>query len=265
MVDGARRLGLHLDGAALDAYERYAALLADGRRRLNLTTIVEPSDVAEKLFLDSLTAVLGMAAVPLPGARLIDVGTGAGFPGVPLAVALPQVGVTLLDATTRKVQWVDDAVQRVGIRNAWGAVGRAEELGHHPGWRGQFDIATARAVAPLATLAELLIPLVRPGGAAIALKTASTVDEEVEAARVALSEVGGAVARVMHVPEDLLPNRAIVTLVRIGDVPQKYPRRSGMPAHLPLGSRVVTRTQVVAQKQARTTAWWYGPFDLAED
>ena len=241
IADGADRLGIRLDGPALDTFEAYAALLKEGRQRLNLTTIVDPIEVADKLFLDSLTAILGLAAHPMSGARFIDVGTGAGFPGVPLAVALPHVGVTLLDATRRKAEWVDDAVRRAGIENAWGIVGRAEDLSHDAGWRGQFDVATARAVAPLAALAELLLPLVRPGGVAIALKTASAVDAEMPAALIALGALGGAVARVMRVPEDLLPNRAIVTMVRTGDVPAEYPRRSGIPARYPLGGETYPR------------------------
>jgi 16S rRNA (guanine527-N7)-methyltransferase len=236
IANGARRLGLELDSVALDLFETYATFLAEGRTRLNLTTIIDPVEVADKLFLDSLTAVFGMATVPLPWTRLVDVGTGAGFPGVPLAVVFPHVAVTLLDATTRKVEWVDDAVNRAGIRNAWAFVGRAEELGHHPGWRGQFDMATARAVAPLAVIVELLIPLLRPGGVAIALKSNSTVDREVSEAQVALEEVGGVLSRVIRVPEDLLPNRAIVTIVRASDVPPTYPRRPGVPTRHPLGS-----------------------------
>jgi 16S rRNA (guanine527-N7)-methyltransferase len=235
LSDGARRLGIRLDEASLDKFDGYAALLAEGRQRLNLTTVVDPIEVSDKLFLDSLTGVLGLPAPPGRGARFVDVGTGAGFPGVPLAVALPNVGMTLLDATRRKIEWVDGAVRQVGIDNAWGIAGRAEDVGHHPGWRGQFDVATARAVAPLSSLAEMLLPLVRPGGIAIALKTSMAIEHEMPATLVALARLGGAVARVMHVPEDLLPNRAIVTMVRTGEIPREYPRRPGIPARYPLG------------------------------
>ena len=241
IASGAERLGIRLDESALDTFEVYAALLIDGRQRLNLTTVVDPIEVADKLFLDSLTAFLGLAAHPMGGSRFVDVGTGAGFPGVPLAVALPHVGVTLLDATKRKAEWVDGAVRQAGIENAWGMVGRAEDVAHDVGWRGQFDVATARAVAPLAALAELLLPLVRPGGVAIALKTRSAVVAEMPAARAALRELGGEVARVTTVPEDLLPNRAIVTMVRTADVSAKYPRRSGIPARYPLGGEAHPR------------------------
>lgn len=232
----ADRLGIPLAGDALDRFEAYAGLLADGRQHQNLTTIVDPIDVADKLFVDSLTAVLGLPSAPFAGARFVDVGTGAGFPGVPMAVVLPHVGMTLLDATARKVEWVDRAVRQAGIENAWAVAGRAEDLGHHPGWRSQFDVATARAVAPLASLAEMLLPLVRPGGVAIALKTSTAVDEEMPAAIVALAELGGVVARVVQVPDDVLPNRAVVTMLRTSDPPMEYPRRPGIPARYPLGS-----------------------------
>ena len=230
------RLGLPVDERALHKFDAYATLLAEGRETQNLTSIVAPIDVADKLFIDSLTAMVGLAARPLHGARFIDVGTGAGFPGVPLAVVLPYVGMTLLDATERKARWVDEAVRHAGIENAWAMTGRAETVGHHPGWRGQFDVATARAVAPLSVLAELLLPLVRPGGVAIALKTWTAVEVEMPSTEAALAMLGGVVARVTRIPEDVLPNRAVVTMVRTGDVSVDYPRRPGMPARYPLGS-----------------------------
>lgn len=236
VADGADRLGIAIDDACLDQFAAFAAVLEDGRKRLNLTSISGPDDVADKLFLDSLTALLGLGAVPARGARFIDVGTGAGFPGVPIAIALPGVGVTLLDATARKAAWLDEAVRAVGIGNAWGVAGRAEEVGQRAGWRGEFDVATARAVAPLATLAELMIPLLRPGGHAIALKTRSAIALELPGAEHALAEVGGTVAGVVAVPDDVLPNRAVVTMVRVADVPSQYPRRPGLPARLPLGT-----------------------------
>jgi 16S rRNA (guanine527-N7)-methyltransferase len=234
-------LGVHVDEGALNTFDAYAALLAEGRETQNLTSIVAPIDVADKLFIDSLTAMVGLAARPLPSARFVDVGTGAGFPGVPLAVVLPEIGMTLLDATERKARWVDEAVRQAGIANAWAMTGRAETVGHHPGWRGQFDVATARAVAPLAAVAELLLPLVRPGGVAIALKTWTAVETEMPAAEAALAILGGVVARVTRIPEDVLPNRAVVTMVRMGDLSADYPRRPGMPARYPLGSGAQSR------------------------
>ncbi len=236
LADGAANLGIALEDQHLDRFEAFAALLEEGRSRLNLTTITGPEDVADKLFLDSLTAMLGLPAPLAAGERIIDIGTGAGFPGVPLAVMMPEAGVTLLDATARKAAWVDGAVRAAGIANAWGVAGRAEDLGHDPGWRGQFGVATARAIASLAAIAEMAIPLLRPGGIAIALKTATGVDDEIASAERALDLVGGMVSRVVVIPEDVLPNRAVVTMVRTGDVPPGYPRRPGVPARWPLGS-----------------------------
>lgn len=239
VIADARRLGLPLTTAHVLRFASFASLLARGRTQLNLTAIREPHQVAIKLFLDSVTVLLGVVD-PLPDhPRVLDLGTGAGFPGVPVAILLPHAGVTLLDATGRKIAWLEEVVRVLELGNAYPITGRAEELGHHQGWRGQFDLVIVRAVASLATLAELALPFVRVGGQVIAMKSQAGVIEELHRAERAAWIVGGEVVAVTSVPSDLIPNRALVTFRRSGPTPSAYPRRSGLPAHEPLGDEPV--------------------------
>jgi 16S rRNA (guanine527-N7)-methyltransferase len=234
MVREADALGLPVTEEHLGQFDAFASLLAEGRQLLNLTSIVDPEEVAFKLFLDSLTALLGLVEALPEAARLIDIGTGAGFPGVPLAIVLPDAGVTLLDATGKKMTWLSGAVDTIGLRNAYPVAGRAETAAHDPGWRGQFDVAVVRAVAPIAVLAEICLPFLCPGGQLIALKSATRTETELPEARYALQMLGGRVASVMPVRCDRLPNRVVVTIVQDGRAPRGYPRRPGVPATDPL-------------------------------
>jgi 16S rRNA (guanine527-N7)-methyltransferase len=228
---GAAALGLDLSARQLERFERYAALLREGKRRLSLTTLVDPLDVAQKHFLDSLSAV---PYLPVEALRLVDVGTGAGFPGVPLLLVRPQDQVLLLEATARKAEWVAQTVAQLHLRNATVLPARAEDAAHDPAHRGRYDVALARAVAPLATLAEFCLPFVRPGGRFIAYKSAAGAAAEVPQAQRAIALLGGAPPEVhpVHLPD--LPNRVLVVVTQERPAPPQYPRRPGMPAKRPL-------------------------------
>lgn len=183
---GAAELGLVLDDDAIARFARFAATLADANQRTNLTRI-DPAEYVALHFLDSLA----IAAAWRPGGdeHLIDVGAGAGFPGIPLAIAFPRLHVTLLDGTRKKLDFVDSVIAELGLTNATTVHGRAEEIGRQSTQRGMYDIAVARAVARLPRLAGWLLPFVRPGGIAVAYKSGAA-ENEVEEARPAIERAG---------------------------------------------------------------------------
>jgi 16S rRNA (guanine527-N7)-methyltransferase len=217
-------------------FARYRTLLATWNDRLNLTTITDEREVVIKHFLDSLSVLVGLSGLPSPlSPRLIDVGTGGGFPGLPIAIARPGWQMTLLEATAKKTDFLKVVVADLGLPNVTVQWGRAEELGHDPTHREQYDGAVARAVAELAVLVELCLPFVRPGGRFVAQK-ASKVEEEVARSHNALNLLGGQLLEVKHL---VLPGletepRALVIISKTQPTPTKYPRRPGMPNKRPL-------------------------------
>ncbi|MGO8947729.1 MAG: 16S rRNA (guanine(527)-N(7))-methyltransferase RsmG [Ktedonobacterales bacterium] len=236
LADGARALGITLDDAGLATFARYRELLLEWNARINLTAITDPHEILTRHFLDSLSCLL---AVPpqqrLVRVSLLDIGSGAGFPGLVLAIACPAWQVTLLEATGKKVRFLDAAIEVLHVANASTLHGRAEEVAHLPQYRGAYDIATARAVATLPTLLEYCAPLVRPGGL-ILLPKKGDIAEELAAGKRAASQLGLLVEGALPVPAvaGLEDNRSIVTAVQVRPAPARYPRPAGVPAKHPL-------------------------------
>lgn len=228
---GAGELGLSLDDSQLDLFDQYADLLEAGRAEANLTALSDRTEVVVKHFVDSLALV---PLLPADARRLIDVGSGAGFPGLALKIVRPDLDVVLLEATGKKVAWLNRTAARLGLSGLMAIAERAETLGHVPDHRQAFDVATARAVAPLAVLSELCLPFVRRGGRFIALKTATAVEVELPQAERALQILGGVLRAVIPIRARGLPNRALVDIEQTGTVPAPYPRRPGMPNKRPL-------------------------------
>lgn len=228
----AAELEIELDAKAMAQFERYCSLLQEWNQSLNLTTISETAEIYEVHFLDSLSVSL---AVDMKQVRsLIDVGTGAGFPGLVLAIAYPTAKVTLVESINKKARFLQAVVAELALEERVQVIcERAEIIGHQPTCREQFDLAVARAVAHLAVLAEYCLPLVRAGGCFVAQKGPKVMQEVTEASR-SLAVLGGDVTATLAWS---LPGGADRTLVRVDkreNTPSGYPRRPGVPTKRPL-------------------------------
>jgi 16S rRNA (guanine527-N7)-methyltransferase len=241
LADGARSLGITLNDDQLGAFQIYYEMLIAWNRRLNLTRITDYEAVQVKHFLDSLSCLPVIKCAGVTSDRgthvalqVVDVGTGAGFPGVVLKIALPALHLTLLEARGKKAEFLQYLVERLGLTGVTVINARAEDVGQDPAHREQYDLALARALAGMATLAELTLPLVRVGGLVIAQKGEDPA-VEVEAAQGAVTTLGGQVQGVVPV---VVPNlegvRHLVVLGKVSPTPPQYPRRPGMPAKRPL-------------------------------
>ena len=214
-----------LSSAQLDQFETYYAMLADWNTRVNLTAITEPEDVAKKHFLDSLAAAPYLKA----NAAVADVGTGAGFSGLPLLILRPDLKLTLIDSLQKRLVFLEAVLKELKL-SAELVHARAEDAGQNPKYREKFDVALTRAVSGLPVLCELTLPLVKVGGVSIAYKGDSA--EELSASKNALSVLHATAERVI-VPADY-GARELVILTKNGTTPKQYPRKAGTPAKNPL-------------------------------
>ena len=235
LAEQAERLGLRLSGCQLAQFAEYTRLLAVGNRRANLTAITDPVEVQVRHHLDSLTALL---AIPewRKGLRVVDLGAGAGFPGVPLKIAFPGIRLTLVESVGKKTAFLRDAVKRLGIADVEVLTTRAEELARVEGYRGQFDVALARGVGAMPTLIEYALPLCKGHGRLLAWK-GKDGPAEARASANALAELGGKIAEVYPVASlspPLPPDRWLVCVEKVRRTPGRYPRRVGIPAKQPL-------------------------------
>ena len=236
LVRGARDLNVTLDASHLDRFRIYYEELVAWNRRFNLTAITDYEGVQVRHFVDSLSCLRALPQAELQaGARVIDVGSGAGFPGVPLKLLCPGMHLTLLEARQKKVAFLEHLVQRLGLHGVTVIHGRAEDVGRQLAHREQYDRALARAVAEMPTLVEYLLPLVRVGGTILAQK-GENGPAEVHAAEEAIRILGGHVRRLVPVDlRGLAETRYLVVVDKVATTPDKYPRRPGMPAKRPLG------------------------------
>jgi 16S rRNA (guanine527-N7)-methyltransferase len=232
---GAKRLGVPLDVATVAAFERYAAEMVAWNTRVNLTRILRPDEIAVRHFLDSLVCLRGLAPEeadhPL---RCIDVGAGAGLPGIPLKLVRPAWSLALVESVGKKVAFLEHLVGILRLPDVLVLHARAEDVGRDPAHRERFHLAVARAVARLPVLAELLLPLVRPGGRVITLKGEDIADE-VRRSEPVLRLLGGELFEVQpyHLPGLRAP-RHLVVVAKTGTTPPAYPRRAGVPERQPL-------------------------------
>lgn len=240
LASGSRKLGLSLNGEQLAQFEQFYQALVAWNDKFNLTAITEYSAVQTKHFLDCLVglqvleAELKQPAQTLSQWRCVDVGAGAGFPSIPLKIARPAMQWTLLDGTRKKVTFLTELVATLGLSGVTVVQGRAEELGRQAAYREQFDLVTARAVAPLNVLAEYLLPLARVNGMVLIYKGASA-PQEFMAARKVIELLGGETVRLAPVQVPALDEKRFILLVRkVRPTPGLYPRGQGMARKKPL-------------------------------
>ena len=228
----AAEAGIPLTAEQIGQFSVYHEMLLDWNTRMNLTALTAPEDVAVKHIIDSLTAY---DAALFDGARtLIDVGTGAGLPGIPLAVYAPHLTVTLLDSLNKRVRFLTEVTAAMGLPNVRCIHARAEEAARTAEHRAAYDIVVSRAVARLPVLLEYTLPFVRVGGTLLALKGRAYAEEQKEARRAAEVLGGGRItARPVHLP-GLDDVRAILTVTKDRQTPAAYPRGGGAPARRPL-------------------------------
>lgn len=225
--------GLPLSQPQLDQFAAYAAELRRWNERVNLTAITDEADVVARHFLDSLRCALSWGAPP---GRAVDVGAGAGFPGLPLKILRPEMRLTLIESVEKKAVFLRHIVTELGLDQVEVLAARAEAVGRDPERREQYDLAAARAVADLRVLAEYCLPLCRVGGRFLAPKGAQ-VERELQAALPAIEILGGRLVAVEPVALPGVEPRTLVVIEKAAPTPPAYPRGVGAPAKRPLGGR----------------------------
>jgi 16S rRNA (guanine527-N7)-methyltransferase len=244
LSENARLMGLNLNEEHHQAFEIYYRELVAWNERFNLTAITDYDQVQIRHFLDSLTCLLvvrspksqarGQALDLGATTRVIDIGTGAGFPGLPLKIVCPGLRLTLLEATGKKVGFLEHIVSRLGLAGVEVIKGRAEELGRDAAHRESYDLVLARAVAALPVLVEYALPFCKQGGLFVAQKGVEG-DAEAKAAEDAIATLGGVLRRIVHLELPTLTEpRCLIVIEKTAPTPEKYPRRPGIPSKRPL-------------------------------
>jgi len=198
--------------------------------KMNLTAIIEPSEIILKHFIDSITILKDIK----DDSTVVDVGTGAGFPGIPLSIMNPTLKITLVDSLNKRLIFLQEVIKELNLKNVELIHARAEEFGRNKKYREKFDIATSRAVANLATLSEYLLPLVKINGQAISMK-AGNASQEIEEAQKAIKTLGGHINRIdeFYLPQTDIA-RTIIIIDKIKETPNQYPRKAGTPSKEPI-------------------------------
>ncbi len=229
-----KQLHLELSKKQILQFISYYELLIDWNSRMNLTAITEFEDVLKKHFIDSLSLISAVSDLAQKQYDLIDVGTGAGFPGIPLKIAFPNLKITLLDSLNKRIQFLNEVICKLELQDIEAVHGRAEDFAKPDQFRERFDLCVSRAVANLATLSEYCIPFVKPGGFFISYKS-EKVNVELEEAKKAISVLGGSFQKNI---EFLLPHsditRNFIVIQKKNKTPLKYPRKAGLPSKEPI-------------------------------
>lgn len=229
-INDLKAIGIELSDEQLEQFLTYYEMLIEKNKVMNLTTITDFDEVLEKHFEDSLSLI---QAVDLEKSQaVIDLGTGAGFPGIPLKIAFPNLQITLADSLNKRILFLDDVIRELGLTGIDTVHGRAEDLAKNSDYREKFDLCVSRAVANLSTLSEYCLPFVKIGGKFISYK-AGECDEEVAASKSSIFLLGGKISDIKKF-ELGESGRAFVIIDKVSGTPKKYPRKAGTPSKDPL-------------------------------
>jgi 16S rRNA (guanine527-N7)-methyltransferase len=229
-INDLKAIGIELSDEQLEQFLTYYEMLIEKNKVMNLTAITDFDEVLEKHFEDSLSLI---QAVDLEKSQaVIDLGTGAGFPGIPLKIAFPNLQITLADSLNKRILFLDDVIRELGLTGIDTVHGRAEDLAKNSDYREKFDLCVSRAVANLSTLSEYCLPFVKIGGKFISYK-AGECDEEVAASKSSIFLLGGKISDIKKF-ELGESGRAFVIIDKVSGTPKKYPRKAGTPSKDPL-------------------------------
>ena len=230
MQEKSNIMNINFSVEQLSKFYKYMYMLIEWNEKINLTAITDPEEIILKHFIDSITIYKDLPH----GAKIVDVGTGAGFPGIPLAIIDNKLKITLVDSLNKRLVFLQEVKKELKLENIEIIHSRAEDFGQNKNYREKFDIATSRAVANLTTLSEYLIPLVKIGGKCICMK-ASDIEEEIKQSEKAINILGGKITNIekFKLPQSDI-DRTIVTITREKTTPSKYPRKAGMPSKNPI-------------------------------
>lgn len=230
MQQYAKEIGILLEEKQIEQFEKYMELLLEWNQKINLTAITKPEEIILKHFIDSLTIANYIA----PNTKLVDVGTGAGFPGIPIKIVRHDVEITLVDSLNKRIYFLQEVIETLKLEKIQALHFRVEEFGKQKPYRESFDYATSRAVANLSTLSEYLLPLVKIKGKTINMKGA-TIEEELEQSRKAIFLLGGKIEKVdsFQLPQSNM-ERNIIIITKEKETPKQYPRKPGMPTKEPI-------------------------------
>lgn len=234
MSNGLEELGIKLSDHQLQQFYQYYELLVEWNKVMNLTAITELGDVVTKHFLDSLSLVKAVKDLPEREEKMIDVGTGAGFPGIPLKIAFPSLEITLLDSLNKRIKFLEKVIEELGLENISAVHGRAEDFGRDMRYREQFDFCVSRAVSNAATLSEYCLPFLKIGGYFIPYKSGK-IDEELEAGRKAIHVLGGKIQEVVKFQlTGGDADRSLVVIEKTEKTAKRFPRKAGVPSKEPI-------------------------------
>ncbi len=232
LKDRLEALDIVLDQEQIDQFDEYYEILVEWNKVMNLTGITEYQEVVEKHFLDSLSIVKVMDMDQVE--RVIDVGTGAGFPGIPLKIAFPKLDIVLLDSLNKRIRFLDHVIEELGLEGIRTIHGRAEDFARDGKYRERFDLCVSRAVANLSSLSEYCLPYVKVGGRFVSYKSGD-IEEEVNDASKAIALLGGKKERIekFQLPDTDI-QRSFVVIGKTKNTQKRYPRKAGMPTKEPL-------------------------------
>lgn len=230
LTEKLRKIQIDISDIQIKQFYDYMNLLIEWNKKINLTAIIEPDEIILKHFIDSLTINNEIKK----GDKIADIGTGAGFPGIPIKILNPENEVVLIDSLNKRLIFLDEVINKLGLKNISTVHARAEEIGHNKMYREQFDIVTSRAVAKLNVLLEYMKPLTKIGGKCICLK-GPNIEQEISEAKNALEILGGEITKISEI---ILPGsdnkRTIINVLSVKHLPNRYPRKPGAPTDSPL-------------------------------